>query len=111
MMPFRRCCVQKLGLQAERAGQDASDYSTVFLPWGPTWTAGRVRKLMVIKDVLLNAPCTENFDIIVDCFSRISQLGADHHTPCDVINVVSVLIRMRLGACNPMACPIRVFRG
>ena len=46
---------------------------------------------MVIKDVLLNAPCTANFDIMFDRFSRISQLGDNPHTQCNVINVVPVL--------------------
>src|SRR3990167_964216 len=33
----------------------ASDYSTVFLPWGPEWTAEKVRKLMYTKDMVLNS--------------------------------------------------------
>ena len=36
-------------------GESASDYSTVFLPWGPTWHARRIRKLMYTKDLILNS--------------------------------------------------------
>eukprot|EP01118_Nematostelium_gracile_P012221 TRINITY_DN4433_c0_g2_i4.p1 TRINITY_DN4433_c0_g2~~TRINITY_DN4433_c0_g2_i4.p1 ORF type:complete len:598 (+),score=159.56 TRINITY_DN4433_c0_g2_i4:17-1810(+) len=38
------------------SGGDASDYSTVFLPWGPKWHAERIRKLMYTKDMVLNSP-------------------------------------------------------
>ena len=42
---------------AERleGGESASDYSTVFLPWGPKWHGGRIRKLMYTKDLILNS--------------------------------------------------------
>jgi hypothetical protein len=33
----------------EEGGADSSDYSTVFLPWGPRWTAEKARKLMYTK--------------------------------------------------------------
>src|SRR5690606_21711729 len=35
-------------------GAEASDYSTVFLPWGPEWTAQKCADLMQRKDRLLN---------------------------------------------------------
>jgi hypothetical protein len=33
-------------------GGDASDYSTVFLPWSPKWTAEKIRTLMYTKDMV-----------------------------------------------------------
>eukprot|EP00026_Physarum_polycephalum_P000319 Phypoly_transcript_00319.p1 GENE.Phypoly_transcript_00319~~Phypoly_transcript_00319.p1 ORF type:complete len:1731 (-),score=444.64 Phypoly_transcript_00319:70-5262(-) len=42
----------------EREGEGsavASDYSTVFLPWSPKWTATKVRHLMYTKDLILNS--------------------------------------------------------
>jgi hypothetical protein len=41
--------------QEELGGADASDYSTVFLPWGKGWDANRVRKIMYSKDMMLNS--------------------------------------------------------
>lgn len=41
-------------LEAE-GGADASDYSTVFLPWGPNWTAEKIRRMMYTKDMILNS--------------------------------------------------------
>ena len=32
-----------------------SDYSAVFLPWGPSWNAANIRKIAVTKDILLNS--------------------------------------------------------
>lgn len=32
-----------------------SDYSTVFLPWGPDWNAVKTLKLMYRKDMILNS--------------------------------------------------------
>ncbi|CAK9103620.1 Uncharacterized protein R883 [Durusdinium trenchii] len=43
--------LEKVGATAE-----ASDYSTVFLPWGPDWTALRVLRAMRNKDFALNSP-------------------------------------------------------
>uniref|UniRef100_A0A7S3QAV0 Ankyrin repeat protein n=1 Tax=Chaetoceros debilis TaxID=122233 RepID=A0A7S3QAV0_9STRA len=40
-------------LQTQTAAE-ASDYSTIFLPWGPDWTAARIEKKMKKKDKLLN---------------------------------------------------------
>ncbi|KAK8798793.1 hypothetical protein WA158_007877 [Blastocystis sp. Blastoise] len=42
-------------------GDKSSDYSTVFLPWGPQWTAKKIRKLMTTKDIVLNAGWSELF--------------------------------------------------
>lgn len=39
----------------EESGAEVSDYSTVFLPWSPSWTAKRIRKLMYTKDAVLNS--------------------------------------------------------
>jgi hypothetical protein len=39
----------------EEGGASSSDYSTVFLPWGPKWSAERIRKLMYTKDMILNS--------------------------------------------------------
>ena len=46
----------------EYSSEKASDYSTVFLPWGPTWTAKRIRKLMMTKDIVLNSEWSEAYD-------------------------------------------------
>jgi len=32
-----------------------SDYSTVFLPWGPEWTAKRLQRVLFAKDMVLNS--------------------------------------------------------
>jgi len=40
---------------------DASDYQTVFLPWGPQWDADKVRNLVYTKDMLLNAVFRDPF--------------------------------------------------
>eukprot|EP00697_Spironema_sp_BW2_P015776 gnl/Spiro4/6750_TR3486_c0_g1_i1.p1 gnl/Spiro4/6750_TR3486_c0_g1~~gnl/Spiro4/6750_TR3486_c0_g1_i1.p1 ORF type:complete len:1979 (+),score=693.93 gnl/Spiro4/6750_TR3486_c0_g1_i1:115-5937(+) len=34
---------------------EISDYSCVFLPWGPKWNAEKVRRLMYTKDLVLNS--------------------------------------------------------
>ena len=31
-----------------------SNYSTIYLPWGPLWTAAKVRKAVLKKDKLIN---------------------------------------------------------
>eukprot|EP00771_Trimastix_marina_P001861 gnl/Trimastix_PCT/2968.p1 GENE.gnl/Trimastix_PCT/2968~~gnl/Trimastix_PCT/2968.p1 ORF type:complete len:2220 (-),score=718.10 gnl/Trimastix_PCT/2968:78-6275(-) len=38
------------------SGVEASDYSVVFLPWGPKWNAARTQKIMYRKDMILNSP-------------------------------------------------------
>jgi ankyrin repeat protein len=40
--------------------EDLSDYSTVFLPWGPKWTAEEIANLVVLKDKTLNSPDYDN---------------------------------------------------
>eukprot|EP00927_Polykrikos_kofoidii_P043731 TRINITY_DN37814_c0_g1_i1.p1 TRINITY_DN37814_c0_g1~~TRINITY_DN37814_c0_g1_i1.p1 ORF type:complete len:1871 (-),score=397.34 TRINITY_DN37814_c0_g1_i1:75-5687(-) len=50
--------LQDAFLQSQIEGSDlcdASDYQTVFLPWGPKWDAEKVRNLVYTKDMLLNA--------------------------------------------------------
>ncbi|KAI8850568.1 hypothetical protein BC829DRAFT_151765 [Chytridium lagenaria] len=37
-------------------GVDSNDYNTVYLPYGPTWTARRIAKLAHRKDFVLNHP-------------------------------------------------------
>ena len=39
----------------QQGGAHASDYSTVFLPWGAEWTAEKVRNYMWTKDMVLNS--------------------------------------------------------
>lgn len=39
----------------EQGSSSASDYSTVYLPWGPKWNAERIRKQCYTKDVILNS--------------------------------------------------------
>eukprot|EP00854_Cymbomonas_tetramitiformis_P018187 gene18187-21666_t len=43
-------------LEELRAGADASDYSTVFLPWGPGHCARNTMGMMHTKDYILNSP-------------------------------------------------------
>ena len=54
-----KCQCNRLGNSREkieqRGGPNASDYSTVFLPWGPEWNADKVRRLMYTKDMVLNS--------------------------------------------------------
>jgi len=40
--------------QVHAQGAELSDYSTVFLPWGPKWTASKIRSVMAKKDRVLN---------------------------------------------------------
>ena len=57
-------------------------------------------------------PPYDNFDIISAYFGRVSQLYAtpyvDTFTPCAVLYLVAGW--MLIGACNPVLCPIHVFR-
>lgn len=46
----------------EFSPEKASDYSTVFLPWGPSWNAKRIRKLMMTKDIVLNSDWSEIYN-------------------------------------------------
>ena len=46
----------------EYSPEKASDYSTVFLPWGPSWNAKRIRKLMMTKDIVLNSEWSEIYN-------------------------------------------------
>ncbi|KAK8789860.1 hypothetical protein WA158_006640 [Blastocystis sp. Blastoise] len=46
----------------EFSSDKASDYSTVFLPWGPDWNAKKIRKMMMTKDIVLNADWSEMFE-------------------------------------------------
>jgi len=38
----------------EAGGAEASDYATVFLPWGPKWNCMKCLKMMHTKDMILN---------------------------------------------------------
>ena len=46
----------------EYSNEKASDYSTVFLPWGPQWNAKKIRKLMMTKDIILNSSWSETYN-------------------------------------------------
>ena len=50
-----------------------------------------------------------NLFIIFDRFSHVSQPFASPHVPSAVL-CLGVHDRMLIGACNPMSCPIHVFR-
>jgi len=66
------------------AGAEASNYSTVFLPWGPDFTAKRIQRLMRKKDHVLNtveflakgrvAKCTRKYKIHVCASGTMSQV-------------------------------------
>jgi ankyrin repeat protein len=74
-------------LEAE-GGADASDYSTVFLPWGPAWTAERCRKMMYTKDMILN--------------SKWYDPKKKHHThPC-FFGTISEVVKDCCGHCPPI---------
>ena len=42
-------------------GAEASDYSTVFLPWGPEWTAEKCAMIMRRKEQMLNNEYANGF--------------------------------------------------
>eukprot|EP01119_Soliformovum_irregulare_P017405 TRINITY_DN516_c0_g1_i3.p1 TRINITY_DN516_c0_g1~~TRINITY_DN516_c0_g1_i3.p1 ORF type:complete len:1681 (+),score=670.06 TRINITY_DN516_c0_g1_i3:13-5055(+) len=70
------------------AGNDVSDYSTVFLPWGPKWTAEKVRKLMYTKDMILN--------------SEWYDPNKQYHThPC-FFGTASQIVKDCCGTCPPV---------
>lgn len=69
-------------------GADASDYSTLFLPWGPKWTAVRIRKMMYTKDMILN--------------SKWYDPTKKHHThPC-FFGTISEIVHDCCGHCPPV---------
>lgn len=53
-------------LEAE-GGADASDYSTVFLPWGPNWTAEKVKPTKQCREGLSESQCRSSF-----CYLNLS---------------------------------------
>eukprot|EP00668_Euglena_longa_P044091 GGOE01058684.1.p1 GENE.GGOE01058684.1~~GGOE01058684.1.p1 ORF type:complete len:1789 (-),score=486.60 GGOE01058684.1:265-5601(-) len=86
----------------EEQPKAASDYSTVFLPWGPKWDAGKIRKLMYTKDVMLNLeagqaggvqrhkhPCFFGSmeEVLQDCCGQCPNLG--DLQPADAADYVS----------------------
>lgn len=89
----------------QEGGASASDYSTVFLPWGPKWTAERVRKLMYTKDMILNSkwydpkkkyhthPCFFGTatEVIGDCCKNCPPV------PPDKVGTLSIQRATRLG--------------
>ena len=50
-----------------------------------------------------------NFEIILDHFSRIYQLHPTPHSPCDIL-LGARADRVLIGVWNPMLCPIWGFR-
>jgi hypothetical protein len=70
--PFLRDRLEQLG-----GGVNASDYSCVFLPWGPKWTANRIVKLMYTKDMILNSTW-------FDPNKKIHTVGSE--CSCDVLS-------------------------
>jgi len=71
----------------EAGGASASEYSTVFLPWGPKWTAQRCRK-MISKDMILNSKWYDPKKV--------------HHThPC-FFGTISEICKDCCGACPPV---------
>ncbi|KCV72428.1 hypothetical protein H696_00014 [Fonticula alba] len=66
---------------------EMSDYATVFLPWGPNWTASSVQRLMREKDQMLNSPW----------FDRTKSY---HTHPC-FVGRMSAVLRDCCGFCPP----------
>jgi len=56
MMKDSRNLERKEGIEGiiPPSGAESSDYSTIFLPWGPGWTAESIERLVKKKDRLLN---------------------------------------------------------
>ena len=78
----------------EYSSEKASDYSTVFLPWGPTWTAKRIRKLMLTKDIVLNSDWSELFT------------SRGYHThPC-FVGTLEEVIQDCCGHCPPVPASV-----
>lgn len=74
----------------EYSNEKASDYSTVFLPWGPQWTAKKIRKLMMTKDIVLNSDWSEQYN------------NRGYHThPC-FIGTLEEVEKDCCGACPPI---------
>jgi len=72
----------------EAGGADASDYSTIFLPWGPRWQAQKCRKMMYTKDLILN--------------SKFYDPKKKHHThPC-FFGTVKEVMSDCCGCCPPV---------
>lgn len=42
------------GVPIPATGAEMSNYSTIFLPWGPAWNARKIERLMLKKDKILN---------------------------------------------------------
>lgn len=78
----------------EYSNEKASDYSTVFLPWGPSWTAKRIRKLMMTKDIVLNSDWSASFT------------ARGYHThPC-FIGTLEEVIQDCCGHCPPVPASV-----
>jgi hypothetical protein len=72
----------------DAGGADSSDYSTIFLPWGPRWNAQKCRKMMYAKDMILN--------------SRWYDPKKKHHThPC-FFGTVTEILGDCCGCCPPV---------
>lgn len=69
-------------------GERISDYSTVFFPWGPEWTAKKVANTLKIKDFLVNS----------DWFNHDDK--KEYHThPCFVGKIIEEVFVDQCGSC------------
>jgi len=72
----------------QAGGADSSDYSTIFLPWGPKFTAQKCRKMMYTKDMILN--------------SKWYDPNKKHHThPC-FFGTIKEVMGDCCGSCPPV---------
>ena len=70
-------------------GAEASDYSTVFLPWGPEWTAEKCAMIMRRKDHMLNNEYANGFrGYVANCDAHE---WIDDGLVCDVTDIRCIL--------------------
>eukprot|EP00439_Symbiodinium_sp_Y106_P020138 s1338_g2.t1 len=62
--------------QVHAQGAELSDYSTVFLPWGPKWTASKIRSVMAKKDRVLNTVEFKPGGRVVKCTRKYRSSAA-----------------------------------
>ena len=108
----------------EYSNEKASDYSTVFLPWGPNWTAKKIRKLMMTKDIVLNSSwstlCDRDYhthpcfvgtleEVLKDCCGDCPEVPADvnrEELECFVSGPLSFIVddpgRQSIGSFHPI---------
>lgn len=109
----------------EYSNEKASDYSTVFLPWGPNWKAKKIRKLMMTKDIVLNSEWSEAYgnrgyhthpcfvgtleEVLEDCCGECPPIPADvnhEELECFVSGPLSFIVddpgRQSIGSFHPI---------